>query len=95
MIPKLEQKILVYGYTIAQIAILAAIAFAFLLVFRELTKSVGFISSLVWGMVIVGIPAVLFKTTNVTPARFIEGFYHYYFVKPDIYVPGKEMVGYE
>lgn len=90
MIAKLEQKVLIYGFTITQLVILAGIAFAYLMVFQFAIGIFGLVVSMVLGLTIVGIPAAIFRLFHVFPENYFENLAYYHFRKPDIYLPGRE-----
>lgn len=90
MVPRLEQKILIFGYTVSQGLILIGLTFIVLVLFKTLMALLGFFGALVLGATLIGIPAVLFKITHAIPESYLENLVHYYLLKPDIYLPGKE-----
>lgn len=90
MVPRLEQKILIFGYTISQGLILIVLVFALLILFKTLISLLGFFGAAVLGITLVGLPAVLFRITHAIPESYLENAAHFYLIKPDIYLPGKE-----
>lgn len=93
MVPRLEQKILIFGFTVSQGMILVGLAFMVLMFFKTIMGWLGFFGALVLCTTLVGIPAIVFKFTHAIPEDYLENAIHYYFIKPDIYLPGKEKKG--
>lgn len=90
MIPKLEQKILIFGFTITQGIVLVLISLVYLMAFNLIMEALGFIGAVAVGIFIVATPAVIFKTMLSVPDNFIQNWIYFHFIKPDIYLPGRE-----
>lgn len=93
MVPKLEQKILIFGYTVTQGMVLVGLAFVDIILFKTLMQLLGFFGAMTICLVLVGAPALVFKFAHAVPESYLENLIYYHFFKPDIYLPGKEDEG--
>lgn len=93
MVPRLEQKILIFGFTVTQGMVLVGLAFASIVLFKTLMQLLGFFGAMALCLVLVGAPALVFKFAHAVPESYLENLVYYYILKPDIYLPGKEGEG--
>lgn len=89
MIARLEQKILVFGYTIGQGLTLVVITLFYLMIFNAVMGMFGFLAAFIIGIFVIGTPAVMFKTIHSLPEKFFENWFYYHLMRPDIYLPGR------
>lgn len=90
MVPRLEQKILIFGFTVTQGMVLVGLAFVDIILFKTLMQMLGFFGAMTLCLVMVGAPALVFKFAHAVPENYLENMIYYYIFKPDIYLPGKE-----
>jgi hypothetical protein len=90
MVPRLEQDILIFGYTIPEILVLVGVGVIAIIVFQFLMRAYGFVPAFAAAAIMIGVPALFFRMVHSVSDGFLENLIYFEFFKPNIYLPGKE-----
>jgi hypothetical protein len=89
MIPKLEQRIELFGFQVHQIFILLVLALLYASLLDPLVNLIGWAWSLMVAVGMLGVPAFVFRFVQINPGFHLEALLYYHLNRPDIYLAGR------
>lgn len=89
MLPKFRQKALIWGFSINQLLFVSVFVGLYFGFFIKLVNVFGLIKSLIFGLILIGMPAAVLRSLNLNPNMLLSEWFYFKFIKPDIYLPGK------